>query len=665
MKGQMTSFDIFALTNELDNELCGYYIDNVYQVNPFTLILKLNKPGQQPKQLVVESGKRVNLTKYEVKKPKEASGFSKALRKYLNNNTVQKIDQKNFERIIVINTSRANEAYQLIVELFDKGNIILASSDGTIIQALSYRKMTYRNILRGEKFIYPQPIGFNPRTVTFRDFLRLKEYDDDVVRALTRFLAIGGTYAEEFLSVANIEKTVNCRELTEGQIESLYKAVAEAIDKLRSPKPGIVLENSEKPLDIIPFPMSVYSKKQWISYPTINEALDDYFTKISFEKKDSGLRGKFLRRIEEQKRILNEQTAKLRNFEDEITKDKRIGDLIHRNVSDLQNLFTVINNRRQIGKPWHEIKREISLEHEEKASFQYFEDIDAKKQCVEVKVENLKFSLELKRSVYENASIYYDKSKELKKKTYQLKQITEETQKKIESLREEESVSEAKSEKPERVREKKWYEKYNFFISSEKFIVVAGKDASSNEALIKRYTEPNDIVIHAEITGSPFVVIKTQGQTPSETTIFEAAQFAAAHSRAWREGLGSVKLYSIKPEQLSKKAPTGQYISRGAFIVNGKRNYLPNISLRLAVGIIINEEIEIKTGPPSVIRSITDKYVEISPGDDFGKLLAFKIKKILSQKVREEQVGKVLKIPVEKIVKLIPFGRAHVISKTI
>ena len=104
----------------------------------------------------------------------------------------------------------------------------------------------------------------------------------------------------------------------------------------------------------------------------------------------------------------------------------------------------------------------------------------------------------------------------------------------------EEAIEDLSSRK---VESKEWFEKFRWFTSSEGFLVVAGKDVVSNEVLIKKYTEPYDIVFHAEIVGSPFAVIKTGGKDPGHQTLKEASEFAAAFSRAWREKMGSIDVY--------------------------------------------------------------------------------------------------------------------------
>ena len=128
---------------------------------------------------------------------------------------------------------------------------------------------------------------------------------------------------------------------------------------------------------------------------------------------------------------------------------------------------------------------------------------------------------------------------------------------------------------------KEWYEKFRWFTSSDGFLVVAGKDTVSNEVLIKKYTTQEDVVFHAEITGSPFVVIKSEGKPVSEQALREAGEFAASFSRAWRENAGTADVYWVKVDQLSKSGPSGESVPHGAFFVVGKRNWTRNTPLRV------------------------------------------------------------------------------------
>ncbi len=98
----MTSFDIAAITPELNQQVTGAYIDNIYQTSPRTLLLRLRQPGRPRLHLLIEAGKRLHLTSYVLEKPTRPSSFCMALRKYLRNGVVTAISQHRFERIVIL-----------------------------------------------------------------------------------------------------------------------------------------------------------------------------------------------------------------------------------------------------------------------------------------------------------------------------------------------------------------------------------------------------------------------------------------------------------------------------------------------------------------------------------------------------------------------------------
>ena len=55
---------------------------------------------------------------------------------------------------------------------------------------------------------------------------------------------------------------------------------------------------------------------------------------------------------------------------------------------------------------------------------------------------------------------------------------------------------------------KQWFEKFRWFKSSDGYIVVGGKDASSNEIIVKKHLEKNDLYFHTELRGAPSTVPK-------------------------------------------------------------------------------------------------------------------------------------------------------------
>jgi len=59
-----------------------------------------------------------------------------------------------------------------------------------------------------------------------------------------------------------------------------------------------------------------------------------------------------------------------------------------------------------------------------------------------------------------------------------------------------------------KMRKPYWFEKFLWFISSENYVVIAGRDAQQNELLVKRYLRPGDAYVHADIHGAATVIVK-------------------------------------------------------------------------------------------------------------------------------------------------------------
>ena len=143
--------------------------------------------------------------------------------------------------------------------------------------------------------------------------------------------------------------------------------------------------------------------------------------------------------------------------------------------------------------------------------------------------------------------------------------------------------------------------------------MIGGRDATSNEIVIKKHTDADDLVLHTDMAGSPFFVIKSEGRKITETALNEAADAACSFSRAWKMGLQTQSVFYVKPEQVSKTPNPGEYLGRGAFVIRGKTSYIEN---RINCAIGMTEEGAIMAGPAEAVKKHCKKYVQIEQGDE-------------------------------------------------
>ncbi len=246
----------------------------------------------------------------------------------------------------------------------------------------------------------------------------------------------------------------------------------------------------------------------------------------------------------------------------------------------------------------------------------------------------MELKINITKSIEQNAEKYFEQSKKYKKKIPGIKKTLELYKDRLTKV-EEHLISKQHTPREER-KKKEWFEKFRWFISSNGFLVIGGRDATTNEIVVKKHMDKNDLVFHTELAGSPFVIIKNPDNVEiPEQTINEAAEFCASFSKSWKSGRTTAELYHVVPEQVTKEVPSGlAALAKGAFMINGKRTN-HNAVLNLAICNVGR----IMTGPVSAIKkqcADTElKYVELIQGENKLSDVAKKIQKIIGGELDE------------------------------
>jgi hypothetical protein len=140
-----------------------------------------------------------------------------------------------------------------------------------------------------------------------------------------------------------------------------------------------------------------------------------------------------------------------------------------------------------------------------------------------------------------------------------------------------------------KIRKPFWFEKFLWFISTEGHLVIAGRDMQQNEMLVKRYLLKDDVYVHADLHGAASVVVKNKpqanGQPIPPSTLFQAGIMSVCQSKAWDAKMVT-SAYWVYPDQVSKSAPTGEYLTTGSFMIRGKKNFLPPVQLVYGFGYV-------------------------------------------------------------------------------
>ncbi len=652
MKQEMSSVDVAALVLELRPRLLDAKIMKIYQHSPDEIRIGLHIFKEGRTNLVIEAGRRLHLTAHPEEAPKFPQSFPMLLRKHLTGGRITEISQYDFDRIIELHIQRGVDTTLLLIELFSRGNIILLDAEKKIILPLKSISFRDRKVIRGEVYELPQA-QLSPATVTSDELKEMfSSSDNDIVRTMATRMNMGGQYAEEVCTRAGVDKNTPAKQLAD--VSDLHKAMQEVFRPLGAElKPQIVFKDG-KPVDVLPFELSCYEKNEKKYLGTFNEALDEYFSAGAEKKREQ------IKEIKDTKNKktglyeyrLQKQIQALEKFRDDERKLVRRGEMIYGHYQTVDGILNVIKAAREKGYSWDDIKN--ILKRSDVPEARVIKSINADKGTITITLDNEEIELDTRLSATQNSQMYYDKSKKLSSKIKGALEAIEATKKLT-----------GKEDVPKKTRQKlpvhkqKWYEQFRWFVSSDGFLVIGGRDAASNEDIVKKYLEKRDIFFHAHVSGSPAVVIKTEGKEVPETTLMEAAQFTVSYSVIWKSGQASGDAYWVLPEQVSKTPESGEYVAKGAFVIRGQRNYFKDVMLGAALGLILNEEKRLIGGPLSSVKKKAQFVMEVEPGEFEQNDISKKIYRMLADKFEDKKFIKDIASP-DKIAMFLPPGRSRV-----
>ena len=237
----------------------------------------------------------------------------------------------------------------------------------------------------------------------------------------------------------------------------------------------------------------------------------------------------------------------------------------------------------------------------------------------------MRIRLDPEKTLEENAQNYFEQAKKARQKKHGAQEALQDTKK---LLADEEKRAEIVKERAQLQQpEKNWYHKYRWSKTRNGHLLIGGQNASANETLIKHHTQPADFVFHTDMAGSPFTILKPQGEVTQED-LLDAAQFTASYSKAWSKGLASLEVFYVKPEQVTKQAESGEYLGKGSFVIRGDTTYI-NAPVELGIGVIEKKGYvpEVFVASPDSCETHATKHAIIIPGDDKTSDVAKKLRK--------------------------------------
>ncbi|XP_071413272.1 ribosome quality control complex subunit NEMF isoform X2 [Pithys albifrons albifrons] len=643
MKSRFSTVDIRAVLAELRQSLLGMRVNNVYDVDNKTYLIRLQKPDCKA-TLLLESGIRIHLTEFQWPKNMMPSSFAMKCRKHLRSRRLVRVSQLGIDRIVDLQFGSDEAAYHLLVELYDRGNVVLTDHEYIILNILRFRTDGADDVRFAVRERYP--LDSAKAAVPLPTLDRLTEIisnapkGEQLKRVLNPLLPYGATLIEHCLIGAGFSGSVKVDQHLESKenLEKVLSALEKAeeymaltenfsgkgyIIQKREKKPSL---EPDKPAEDIytyeefhPFLFSQHSKCPYLEFDSFNKATDEFYSKLEGQKIDLKALQQEKQALKKLENVRRDHEHRLEALQQAQEADQLKGELIEVNLAVVDRAIQVVRSALANQIDWGEIGaivreaqaqgdpvasaiKELKLhtnhitmllrnpyllseeEEEEDADVEKEETEEPKGKKKKNKNKQLKkpqknkpllVDVDLSLSAYANAKKYYDHKRHAAKKTQKTVEAAEKAFKSAEkktkqTLREVQTVTTI-----QKARKVYWFEKFLWFISSENYLVIAGRDQQQNELIVKRYLKPGDIYVHADLHGATSCVIKNpSGEPVPPRTLTEAGTMALCYSAAW-DARVVTSAWWVSHSQVSKTAPSGEYLTTGSFMIRGKKNFLP------------------------------------------------------------------------------------------
>jgi len=630
----LAGIEIRYLVNEISKQTDDYYVSNIYGITKDTILVKLHH-SEKPEILLMVSPFGFWISSKKIDQIQE-NKMLKRLRKDLLRLKLVKIEQIGLERVVYLTFSGFDKEFIFIAEFFGDGNIILCNNEMKILALLHAVEVRHRKLQVGSPYVVPPQKGLDVIHISRDELDDIKKTDLPCGSWLGRTFGLPKKYSEEVFRISNVVPQTKGSELSEIDIEKIHGSIKEIVDRVVNGQHNPIIFQIDNKMDVSPIPLGGITNYK--SVPAFMNGLDEVFSSSILKEGESIQTQKTSKKIQELQTKLQEQKKAI------------------------AQLFNKSNSLSEVARSIQDLTANGVISIEEPKALNILKHHSAKlikdKGVSFLKIDEEKVKIGTKLSLPSLASTLFNEAKKQTGAISSLNELIRKTEKEIEKLETQEDT-EKESVTFSEVRKRKWFERYRWFVTSDGLLAIGGRDSSSNSAVIRKHLDKDDKVFHAEIFGSPFFILKNCKDSPYPS-LNEVAHATVCFSRAWRESMYGMNAFWVNSDQVKKAAPSGQYLPKGSFIIEGQRNFVKISSLKLAVGLLkYDDSYLLCCGPLTAIKKNSFCYAIIEPSGSDMVTVAKKIKK---EFVMLNEISKSFSI--DEYVRVLPVGKSHVIEIT-
>ncbi|MCL5102362.1 MAG: NFACT family protein [Candidatus Marsarchaeota archaeon] len=343
-----STLDLATVINELE-PLIGFYVEKFYELPGQRFRLKLNKSGTGQGNLLITPGRMFGVAS-QVEISDTPTSFSQAVRKRISNSKITAISLFNDDRIISIAIDKGDTRQYLIVEMFGKGNLIIADSGMKIALAYKRHEFQDRKVFPGEQYVAPKNKPVTISALGNIDRINgliseaCKKPGKSVMQALSSVINLGSLYIEDSAIRCGVDPASQANELHENHIDEITKQLSKFSTYIKSPEPTVYIDG-ETAIDYSVAPIKKYESMQQRRFGHAYEAMEYYYMSVreTPEQNESTKAKELEASIKKQHEIISKTAG-------EIEQLKRSGDLIYANMQLINDIISRARSLKRFDK---------------------------------------------------------------------------------------------------------------------------------------------------------------------------------------------------------------------------------------------------------------------------------------------------------------------------
>ena len=376
-------------------------------------------------------------------------------------------------------------------------------------------------------------------------------------------------------------------------------------------------------LEFQPHLLKQHESMPRLEYSTFDLAVDTFFSHLDLQKRVLRAEQQELQAEQRLEKIRLDQEKRFESLIDQQESLQEEAQLVEIHADMVEKALQVVNSALDSGMDWEQLEdlvdlearqnhnpvamliHQLDLEHDEmvlrlvREDAHYSEDEDDGDDDEKGKSRFQNVRVSLNETAHGNAKALFAKYRASKEKS---KKTMEQNAKALDAAEEnaKRQMLEAQKNKShislKTKRKALWFEKFNWFITTDNYLVLGGRDAQQNEQLVKRYLRAGDAYLHADVHGAASCILRAKrernlktGKTSpiplSSQALREAGNFTICRSSAWSSRMVTSSWW-VESHQVSKTAPTGEYLTVGSFMIRGKKNFLPPTQLEMGLAVL-------------------------------------------------------------------------------